>query len=208
MLTQWELDRLLVLAAEAGARLSGNHAAAYMPIDSTRRSERKRSNGTESIVPGFGHVFRAELIDDAAFVECWRFHRLDDVLDGWWKSVEAEAKLHARSSCGTLASLSDFDLARPTLFVASMVDERANHVVHAFAACMATDMEEVRARLALRVGHRTAATATIRNGFDPSEPIAASLLSEAMLSLLEDIAQHADSILAEGLDVFIEHRFA
>ena len=208
MLTQSELDRLLVLAAEAGARLTGNHAAAYMPMGSTGRPKCKRWNGTEPIVPGFGHVFRAELIDNAAFVDCLRFHRLDDVLEGWWKSVEAEAKHHARSSCGTLASLSDFDLGRPTLFVASMVDERINHVVHAFAACMATDMEEVRAKLALRVGHRTAATATIRNGFDPSEPIAASLLSEAMSSLLEDVAQHAGSILAEGLDVFVEHRFA
>jgi hypothetical protein len=203
-----ELDRLLALAAEAGARLSGNHAAAYMTIDSTEQPERKRTNGEESPGPVLGHVLRAELVDDAALVDCWAYDRLDDVVEGWWRSVKAEAMHHARSSCGTLASLSDFNLGRPTLFVASMVDERANHIVHAFAAFMATDMEEVRTRLVRRVGHRTAATAVIRIGFDPSEPIAASLLSEAMSSLLEDIAQHADSILAEGLDLFVEHRFA
>lgn len=89
-----------------------------------------------------------------------------------------------------------------------MVDERAGHIVHAFAAFMAVDNKEVRSRLERRVGQRTAATANIVNGFDPSEPIAASLLSEAMSSILEDVALNPDSILAAGLDVLVEHRFA
>ena len=94
------------------------------------------------------------------------------------------------------------------LFVASMVDERKNMTVHAFAAQMASSEQEFRTNLEFKIGYRTARTATVMAGFDPSEPIAASLLSDSIADILLDVRNDPTSILAAGLDVFVEHRFA
>lgn len=97
--------------------------------------------------------------------------------------------------------------AKPTLYVASMVDERGDLIIHAFAASMAICEHEFRKRLAVRAGFRVASTATILSGFDPSEPIAASLLPDSIAEILLDVRDDPGSMLAAGLDVFVEHRF-
>lgn len=94
------------------------------------------------------------------------------------------------------------------LYVASMVDERNSTIIHAFAASMATSETEFRYRLAGRAGARTASTATVSSEFDPSEPIAAYLLPDSIAEILVDVMDDPTSILANGLDVYVEHRFA
>lgn len=97
---------------------------------------------------------------------------------------------------------------RPSLFVASMVAERKDITIHAFAALMARSEQEFRYWLTRKAGYEIARTATIRAGFDPSEPIAISLLSDSIAEILLDVRDNPTSILAAGLDVFVEHRFA
>lgn len=93
------------------------------------------------------------------------------------------------------------------LFVASMVDERDDLTIHAFLAVTAASEAEFRRKLLLKAGYRTARTATIFMGFDPSEPIAASLLSDSVADILLDVGRDPHSVLAAGLEVFVEQRF-
>lgn len=96
----------------------------------------------------------------------------------------------------------------PCLWVASMVDDTSTCTIHAFAALLAFDEHEFRSKLVRRAGFRVARTATVICGFDPSEPIAASLLSDSIAEILMDVRENPGSILAAGLDIFVEHRFA
>lgn len=94
------------------------------------------------------------------------------------------------------------------LYAASMVHERESTIIHAFAATMATSETDFRRRLAGRAGMQTASTATVTSHFDPSEPIAAYLLPDSIAEILVDVRDDPMSILANGLDVYVEHRFA
>lgn len=93
------------------------------------------------------------------------------------------------------------------LYVASMVDERDDLTIHAFLAVTAASEADFRRKLLLKAGYRTAKTATIFMGFDPSEPIAASLLSDSVADILLDVDRDPHSVLAAGLEVFVEQRF-
>lgn len=126
-----------------------------------------------------------------------------------WQLRHLKSEVAARTATATSQPLTGRGhTERLTLYVASMVDERNLTIIHAFAASMATSETEFRRRLAGRAGWKTASTATVTSGFDPSEPIAAYLLPDSIAEILADVRDDPCSILADGLDVFVEHRFA
>lgn len=112
--------------------------------------------------------------------------------------------------CGSTASfVSPSEPADvPALFCASIVEEDAKGTRHIFYATLAPTDDHMYLELRGRFGIRLADLALVEKGFDPSKPVAASLLSEAMSAILEDVAQNPESALAEGLEVCLEQRFA
>ncbi|PWG01951.1 hypothetical protein DF286_03015 [Sphingosinicella humi] len=93
------------------------------------------------------------------------------------------------------------------LFTATFVDEFGVGVSHIFFATVARDEDEVRNKLTSRVGARVSYMATVDIGFDPSEPVALSLLSDAMAEMLRQIEDAPTSPLSDGFSLLVEHRF-
>ena len=134
---------------------------------------------------------------------------MDDLVAlGWAALVEGTKRgdQEAVRNCGRRASLADFGLGRPELFTASLATDRPDGVLHAFVALMAVDEADASRRLRERLGH-LADQAVLRRGFDPSEPIGASLLSDSVEYILKDGGAEAGSALARGLDVFLQAGF-
>lgn len=209
VLSQRQLNRLIFVAAESGARLGREDSSAdpaawmFAPRDlfggtSAMEACRERDPFVRAMV-----LHRTGVALDLDPRE------LDELIDEEWGDLAArdEAGTDAVRSCGTRASLADFGLGEPALYTAAMVAERDQEHAHLFAAFLAIDEEDARSRLRVRVGG-LAELASIQRGYDPSEPIAASLLSEPMSDILMDVNRDPASILAEGLDLFVEHRFA
>jgi hypothetical protein len=93
------------------------------------------------------------------------------------------------------------------LFTATYAEREAEGALHLFFATLASDENQVREQLRDRLGARVSYLAEVKKGFDASQPVAASLLSEAMAYLVEQIASEPTSALAAGFKVLIEHRF-
>jgi hypothetical protein len=98
-------------------------------------------------------------------------------------------------------------IRRRQLFTATILDESERGTLQAFVAVIADDALEVFEHLRDRYGTRIADLAVIRAGFDPSEPIAMALVSEAVGDALALIATKIGSPLAAGVDVQLESRF-
>lgn len=92
------------------------------------------------------------------------------------------------------------------LFTAMVVADDGFETVHAFHASFATEPAEVAGQLYNRMG-AAMADARIVAGFDPSDPLAMALVSNAVADLLSIVALEPSSDLAAGLDVNIEQRF-
>lgn len=75
-----------------------------------------------------------------------------------------------------------------------------------FLALIAGGEDEVMADLSDRFGARLAAQAKIRRGFDPSEPVAMALVSEAMAETLRLVSNAPGSSLANGIELRLEAR--
>jgi hypothetical protein len=95
----------------------------------------------------------------------------------------------------------------PALFTATISAEHLHEDVQIFCAMIAMGPPEVRRRLRRRHGVLLEEQATVRLGFDGSEPLACSMVSGAMaqLLILAEAAPH--SPLAAGLDFYVEQRF-
>lgn len=95
---------------------------------------------------------------------------------------------------------------RVRLFTATVVSSDGGECVQAFHASLAADEAEVSERLRVRIGS-AAAHAIIVDGFDPSEPLVAALVSDAICDSLEICLADPNSPIAAGLDLNIEQRF-
>jgi hypothetical protein len=213
VLSQRQLNRLVFVAAEVGARFgregSGLDPASWMYAG----------------LPLFdGRTAMDACRDRAAFLKAMVVHgagmpldvdagEMDDALDEAMELLSDEEVDYdaivspAVRSCGTLASLADFGVGEPELYTAASVLEGSDGTTYSFAAFLAADREEATGRMRARFG-QAADAAVLTRGFDPSEPVAMSLLSEPLVDALIDAAADAGSPMADGLDVFVEHRFA
>ena len=135
---------------------------------------------------------------------------LDALIDGNWRSVGEVlrgASTLSRQACGTRSSFADFGMGEPALYTASVVLEQGLSCAHMFAALMAFDEEDAKAKLGLRVGREQAGAAQFRRGFDSSDPVACSLLSDPLTEILLDVREDGRPTLAAGLETFLEQRF-
>lgn len=92
------------------------------------------------------------------------------------------------------------------LFTATVVASDGFETVQAFHASLAVEEAEVAGRLYCRIG-AASAEARIVEGFDPTDPLVAALVSEAICDILAIIASQPESPIAAGLDLNIEQRF-
>lgn len=207
VMTQRQLNRIIFVAAEAGARFNS-------------RDSSQATSWMFAPWPQFdGRPAHFACFDREKFLHAIWLHRsaapllikpeqFDASPDGHAPMGRTHNKAAAVQLCGRRASLADLGLGTADLFTATIVEENVRGHLHIFAAFLAVDEQEARDRLEIRVGASLTSAATICRGFDPSEPIAASLLSDAVVHTLSDIAQEPTSSLAAGLDLLVEHRFA
>jgi hypothetical protein len=100
------------------------------------------------------------------------------------------------------------DGERPRLWTSFLVDDREGGTIQAFDAVVAGDRFEAETRLRARHGPAIADAIEISEGFDPNTPLAEALVSPAVADMLEQVAANPGSLLAKGLSVHIEQRFA
>ena len=204
VMTQRQLTRIVYVAAEAGARFGRQgsvRAVSWMLAPSPLLN---------------GHAPHLACQDQEMFERAMWLHKVaaplfvthSEMLELVAERNDPPHMPAAIRCCGTRASLADLGLGKVDLFTATVADENAAGHAHIFAAFLAVDEQEARERLEIRLGASLTSAATISRGFDPSEPIAASLLSDAVSHTLIEIAQEPTSALAAGLDLLVEHRFA
>ena len=100
------------------------------------------------------------------------------------------------------------DRATPgRLFSAVVHDRGAGGFVQAFAAMVTHSRVSFCSALIRRYGGAAAESATVVEGFDPSDPLVTALVSPAIADVLVQVASDPGSPLGEGLDVRIEQRF-
>ena len=92
------------------------------------------------------------------------------------------------------------------LYTATVVSHDGFETVQAFHASLAAEEAEIAGRLYCRIG-AASADAKIVEGFDPTDPLVAALVSEAICDTLAIIASQPESPIAAGLDLNIEQRF-
>lgn len=93
------------------------------------------------------------------------------------------------------------------LYTATIVDVVGCQYLHVFYASVAKNIFQVAEGLRHRFGKQTADLAIIRPGFDPSDPIVLSLVSEALADMLVLVDAEPCSPLAAGLNIQFEARF-
>ena len=83
-----------------------------------------------------------------------------------------------------------------------------NGHIQVFSAMIARSTREVRRRLKIRFGPFLEDHAKVKLGFDPSEPIACALVSDATAQILSLVDSDPTGELAAGFDFVVEQRFA
>jgi len=82
-----------------------------------------------------------------------------------------------------------------------------NEIIHGFYAVVDTAMSHLFCKLLSKLGPQAAGQATLAQGFDPSDPLVVSLVSDALADMLVLIDAEPASPLANGLDIQFESRF-
>lgn len=75
-----------------------------------------------------------------------------------------------------------------------------------FHAMLASGPDEVLARIAERLGQPITPFVAIERGFDPANPYAQMLVSEAMMDLLGKVGSDPGSPLVQGFELLLDQR--
>lgn len=207
MLTHRQIGRLIFVAAETAARFA-RECLDLDPAD-WMCAPRRIFGGSNAVTA---------CADRQMFIRALVLHGVSSSLDMNPDEVDllledsGDAPEQMRVIEGTSAhSASDSSfltmVKERALFTACAVDESASGMAYVFYAAVAADEDEVRDQLRSRAGARLAYMADVELGFDPSEPIAMALLSDAMADLINHVADDPASQLSAGFRLFVEHRF-
>lgn len=102
----------------------------------------------------------------------------------------------------------DFDTGAPPALYSSYISAlNDNGHIQIFSAMIARSTMEVRSRLKNRFGPFLEDHAKVKLGFDPSEPIACALVSDATAQILSLVDSDPTGELASGFDFVVEQRF-
>jgi hypothetical protein len=197
VLDRWHLGRLVMLAAETGARFEREDIA-YDPA-AWMAAPRRLFGGRCAI-----EACREEL----PFLRGMLLHGLGCGLDA---DPDEMDDLIVEPSGGNRhepvsPAVAGEPRPGPELYTATVVSERGGCTTRIFYAAMAEDADALLARLAVRIGSSLMLCAEVRRGFDASHPVVRQSVSAAACALLVEVAASPTSPLAEGLDVLIEHR--
>ncbi|WP_338503130.1 hypothetical protein V6R86_06840 [Sphingomonas kaistensis] len=205
-LTHRQIGRLVFVAAETGSRFARERSS-YDPA-AWMAAPRSLFGGRNALTA---------CVDRTMFMRAIVLHGATAVYD---MAPQDMSELLASSDCDDEASMVVKHTGRsldrggaplmnwgPTLFTATCAEHSSAGVLHLFFATIATDEGAAREQLRERLGPSVSSIANVMAGFDPSQPVAVSLLSEAMAYLLIQIAHEPTSALADGFNVLIEHRF-
>ncbi len=203
-LTYKMVDRLVIAAVETGARFERDS----LPSDPLA--------WLYSPQPPFDGARPLEACLTApGLMRCIMFHSLDlelgmpsDLVD---QILRRDAGMTGETVSGGLWNTDrDRDSVGHgrTLYTATIVDVQVGQIHHVYHAMMACDLAEARGLLRLRYGRQLADQAEVRRGYDASNPLAVSMVSDAMGAILAMVASNPQSALAEGLDLQLESRFA
>lgn len=194
--TDRRINRLVAVAAEAGAQ----YATAISESD-----------------PLLWMYSPSNLFEgEAPFSACIKLEHFRSAIAH--QSLAADDSLHADYSTEAVLERSESDGERRRahrrssarsrrLYTATVVSTVGTQCTHSFHAIVADDFDEVADRLRQRCGTAIARKAIIRPGFDPSDPLAVALVSDAVADMLLLIDAEPASSLADGLEVQIETRF-
>lgn len=206
-LTDRQLVRLVFIAAETGSRFARERSQ-YDPA-AWMAAPRKLFEGRNAITACLDRTMfmRAIVLHGATAVYDMAPQEMAELLSAPDQSDGEITATIGRSGPNHLQA--DVPLMKwsPTLFTATFAEQSATGALHVFFATMANDESAVREQLRERLGSQVSSMSTVKAGFDPSQPVAISLLSEAMAFLLSQIALEPTSALAAGFNVLIEHRF-
>jgi len=106
------------------------------------------------------------------------------------------------------AGIADGSSRERQLYTASIVSETTDLQIQIFCARFARSEEEFRALLRIQFGSLMEGEATVRIGFDESEPLACALLSEAIADELVHLINAARTSQDENFEIIIEQRFS
>ena len=207
VLSHRQLGRLVFVAAETGARLaregSPHDPAAWMA------APRRLFGGSNAITACANRemFIRAVVLHGVSSAYDMAPEDMDLLLEES-TDVTDDVREAPSETIPAGQGSNKFKLVRTMdLYTATAVEEATCGVTHVFYAAVAASEDDVRDQLRSRAGARVAYMADVQLGFDPSEPVAMSLLSEVMGDLVAQIASAPTSPLSKGFKLFIEHRF-
>lgn len=125
--------------------------------------------------------------------------REDEASDGTFEGFEREFPLSSR--------IGDAE-PRPRLWTSFVVSTSATETLHAFDAVVAFDRIDAELQVRRRHGRVPSADVDLVEGFDAGRPLVEALVSPAMTDMLRQVAIDPSSLLAEGLSISIQQRFA
>lgn len=207
VLSHRQITRLVFVAAETGARFTRDRSphdpAAWM---SSPRHLFHGLNALNACVER-DMFMRALVLHGVAPAYDMLPSEMDQLITADYGTDIAE-KVPADAACDADLSAPLFPkLNKPALYVATLVDEKEGGICHVFFAAIADSEVSVREQLGRRLGAAAFHEAEVRLGFDPSEPVAMSAVSEIMAELLRQIEREPTSPLSSGFSFFVEHRF-
>lgn len=97
---------------------------------------------------------------------------------------------------------------RPRLWTSLLVGRCDADEIQAFDAVVAGDRIEAEELLRARHGDALAGDVEVVEGFDPNLPLVEALVSSALSDILVQVASDPASLLAKGLSVSVQQRFA
>jgi hypothetical protein len=194
-----QLGRIVILAAETGARFERDailaDPAAWMV------APRRLFGGTSAV---------EACRDERPFLRAMLLHGLSAGLDADPELLDAlvddePVPVELNGDCGAVEPRPPSP--KMALYTATVVREWKASTSHIFHALMAFGPDEVVRELRKRIGGEAGRLAHVRQGFDPSDPIAVENVSPAIGAVLLAVASDSDSPLGHGLNILIEHRF-
>lgn len=193
------LQRVAAIAAETGARFVRERilvsALAWLTTE-------------KALLDGLTPIDACRSVE--GFRRVAALHELSLGLDGFPEQVEGYLPIDllaaAPPAVGGYEKLTR-EAEQPGLYTCSVAADVDDTTVHIFAAMIARDAAEVRKRLRWRYGPLIEDEAIVTLGFDPSEPLACAMISDAIADILSIAADDPDCAIARGLDVHVEQRF-
>lgn len=101
---------------------------------------------------------------------------------------------------------SDRSVPELELYSATIAVGAPGGMLTIFHAMLASGPEQVLARIAERLGQPVTRFVAVERGFDPANPYAQMLVSEAMRKLLCEVAGDPGSPLVQGFELLLDHR--